>query len=1008
MRKIVIMICLGVLMATFLISYTDPLNRNQSPLAEKGVIDLTSWDLHKDGLATLQGEWEYYDKQLLGPEDFDVRMGKNPKITGYNISKSYRKNLIKRFTYSDKTYGTFRVTVKLKNSDQYIGIKINNEKVYIKNKLFINGERIGFSGDIIEQEINKSDRNTYNEFFQNDTDTIDIILQVEDFYQPFSIDEYYLVLGLQQDLNSSEIIKNATELCAAVLCFMIALYYIYIYFGGKRTKEIKFSISEFLSLTMFFLFSGEKFIYWVFPNISLEVYIKFLYFSIACIPYSIIGYANLVANKVVSNRMYKIVRNVFYIYTILLVFTPYKINIYFIQSIFIPILILYLYMMFRIGFVLEKFKQNNNYNNEATIYLLCLSCIFIHYYNNILFYWSLVSTKLISVLVAIIFIFLSQIFLAFSYAHNYKKMDEMEKAKDEFYMNSSYVLNAPLQSILNIATSVINKVDEHENFYIEVLSDAIMIQDITSNLIDIVNATFDVTLMQNNQLQLSKTPIDMKIEVELLVESIKELHDKKKIEIVSDIEESLIALADAGRVQQILHNLLTNSIYSMTEGKIIIRGVRNGRMVSISVIDNGCGISKEQQEEIYQPYVSFHSEGIGLGLYLSRQLALHMDGNLNLEWSKLGKGSKFVLTLPNYSEEFNEEVEKNIGVRCINQFNPYSHYPSKAEGNSKTILIVDDEMFNIQTAAIILESEGYNIVSACSGDEALKMLEKYKIDLVILDVMMPGVSGITTCKNIREKYSIIELPILLSTRINVNNDVNLGLLAQANDTITKPYKEKELRARVKTLIALKTSIEDAAKSEQAFLQAQIKPHFIYNAINTIISFCYTDSEKAAKLLAEFSKYLRLIFDIDNMNMFVSIQKELELVKAYVEIQNARFSNRFIVEYDIETILFEEQIPSLMIQPLVENAIRHGYYQIQGMGHIYVSIKKVDERLVIRVKDNGSGMSKEKLELLKNKEFKSTGVGMWNIKRRIAKMKEATINIESEINKGTIVTISMLI
>lgn len=1006
MKKIVIMICLGVLITTFLISYTDPLNRKQSPVAEEGVIDLTSWDFHKDGVVTLQGEWEYYDKQLLEPEDFDEITGKSPELTGYNVSKSQRKNLIKRLTYSDKTYGTFRVTVKIDNCDRYFGIKINNEKIYATNKLFINGERIGFSGDVLEQEIKKLDRNAYQVFFQNNSDTMEIILQVKDFYQPFSLDEYYLVLGLQQDLNSSEIIKNATELCAAVLCFLIALYYIYVYFGGKKTKEIKFSISEFLSLTMFFLFSGEKFIYWAFPNINLEIYIKILYLSIACIPYSIVGYANLVANKVVSDGMYKIIRNVFYIYSILLIITPYKINIYFIQSIFIPILILYLYMMFRIGFVLQKYKQNNNYNNEATIYLICLACIFIHYYNNILYYWSLVSTKIISFLVAIVFIFLSQIFLAFRYADNYKKMDEMEKVKDEFYMNSSNVLNAPLHSILNIATSVINKIDEHENMYREVLSDAIMIQDITSNLIEIVNATFDATLLQNNQLKLSKTPIDMKIEIELLVESIKELLDNKRIEIVSEIGESLIVIADEGRVQQILHNLLTNSIYSMTEGKIIIKGVRRGKMVSISVIDNGCGISKEQQEEIFKPYVSFHSEGIGLGLYLSRQLALHMDGNLNLEWSKLGKGSQFVLTLPSCSEEFNAEEEKNKGVRCINQFNPYSHSTVNAESNSKTILIVDDEMFNIQTAAIILESEGYNIVSACSGHEALKMLEKYKIDLVILDVMMPGVSGIATCKKIREKYSIIELPILLSTRINVNNDVNLGLLAQANDTITKPYMEKELRARVKTLISLKTSFEDAAKSEQAFLQAQIKPHFIYNAINTIISFCYTDSEKAAMLLAEFSKYLRLIFDIDNMNMFVSVQKELELVKAYVEIQNARFGDRFIVKYDIDPILFEEQIPSLMVQPLVENAIRHGYYQVQGIAYIYISIKKVDERIVIVVKDNGIGMSKEKLELLKNKEYKTTGVGIWNIKRRIAKMKDATINIQSEINKGTMVTITM--
>lgn len=639
--------------------------------------------------------------------------------------------------------------------------------------------------------------------------------------------------------------------------------------------------------------------------------------------------------------------------------------------------------------------------------MVCLSCVFTNYYNYMLFKWGIVTSKAIGTIAIILFIILSQLFLAIRFMSNYKKMLEMDKIKDEFFIKSSYMLNAPLNSILNLSGSIINKMDSNENVKEEVLNHAQMTKNIATGLLGIVNATLDVTLLQNNQLKLSKTLVDMKICMEFAIKSMEELVKNNRVRIINDVSESLLVLADEGRVRQIIHNLISNSIYSMTQGTITIKGERNESMISISVKDNGCGISYELQEDIFKPYAAYHSEGIGLGLYISRQLAVHMGGELRLEWSEIGKGSRFVLELPGFEGEYEGQVESSVKVKNITQnILPLQNEKLAVEGTSKTILIVDDEMFNIQTATGILVSDGYNIISAYSGDEALEIIEKVQVDLVILDVMMPATSGITTCKKIREKYSIIELPILLSTRFSVNNDLNLGLIAQANDFISKPFMEKELSARVKTLIALKTSIEDAAKSELAFLQAQIRPHFIYNAINTIISFCYTDSGKAAKLLTDFSKYLRLTFDIDGSNVSVAIGKEIELVKAFVEIQNARFGDRFIVEYDIPQSLLEKNIPPLIIQPLVENSIKHGFYQMEGKGYIYVTGRLINESLVVVVRDTGIGMSSEKVEFLNNMEYKSGGVGLWNIKRRIGKIKDATMDIQSESEQGTIITISI--
>lgn len=208
------------------------------------------------------------------------------------------------------------------------------------------------------------------------------------------------------------------------------------------------------------------------------------------------------------------------------------------------------------------------------------------------------------------------------------------------------------------------------------------------------------------------------------------------------------------------------------------------------------------------------------------------------------------------------------------------------------------------------------------------------------------------------------------------------------------------------LVSLMNSNEKAMKNELAFLQAQIKPHFIYNAINTVVSLCYTDSEKAANLLVDFSKYLRFIFDIDRKLMLVPLQREIELIKVYVEIEKARFGELINVEYDIDQELLSMEIPSFSIQPLVENAIKHGLCKKGAGGTVLISVKKNESAIIIKVIDTGIGMSEEKLEKLKNIESENKGVGFSNVIRRINGWKDAQLDIQSTEGKGTAVTIKI--
>lgn len=208
------------------------------------------------------------------------------------------------------------------------------------------------------------------------------------------------------------------------------------------------------------------------------------------------------------------------------------------------------------------------------------------------------------------------------------------------------------------------------------------------------------------------------------------------------------------------------------------------------------------------------------------------------------------------------------------------------------------------------------------------------------------------------------------------------------------------------LSAIISSHEEATKNELAFLQAQIKPHFLYNAINTMVSFCYTDSERAANLLVNFSKYLRLVFDIDHKSMLVPLEREIELIKAYIEIEKARFGNQINVEYNIEPALLSMKIPSFCIQPLVENAIKHGLCKKAGGGTVLISAKKSEGSVIINVRDSGIGMSAEWLDKLRNIESANEGVGFFNVSRRIKSWKDARLDIQSTEGEGTAVTIKI--
>lgn len=216
-------------------------------------------------------------------------------------------------------------------------------------------------------------------------------------------------------------------------------------------------------------------------------------------------------------------------------------------------------------------------------------------------------------------------------------------------------------------------------------------------------------------------------------------------------------------------------------------------------------------------------------------------------------------------------------------------------------------------------------------------------------------------------------------------------------------QEKSLAEQLnESLQKEKIASRELVKTELSFLQAQIKPHFLFNSLSVIAALNTQNPQKAKELLYDLSDYLRGSFNFENYDGVTPLSSELSTVRAYLSIEQARFGEKLQVIYEIDPSI-DILIPMLVIQPLVENAIRHGIRKKLEGGTLRLTIQQEQEGVVITVEDNGAGIRPERLNELLQEKGKRPGVGLINIHRRLNAYYGQGLMIDSILGKGTTVT-----
>ncbi len=479
------------------------------------------------------------------------------------------------------------------------------------------------------------------------------------------------------------------------------------------------------------------------------------------------------------------------------------------------------------------------------------------------------------------------------------RLEEIDRLKDQFLANTSHELRTPLNGIIGIAEWLQEKRKEVSP---EVMKDNLaMLISAGKRLHKLVNDIMDFSRLRNAELQLFLKPLDIRSLTEMVLRINQPVARGKKLSLINNIPADLPSvLADEDRLQQILHNLIGNAIKFTNEGNITVSAQDVGEVINISVTDTGIGIASEKHETIFEAFQQEDGStvrefaGTGLGLSITKHLVDLHKGKIGLE-SKLGEGTTFYFSLPKTDKTpilptLKDEPGTNELLPLLGESEPAPTEVAapSAAGQKINILIVDDEPLNQHVFNNHLDSSYYQITTALNGADALRAIESAtRFDLVILDVMMPKMSGYEVCEQIRKKHLPSELPIIMVTAKNLVKDLVEGLNTGANDYLAKPFSRQEFLARIKNLLNLHTLNQASSRFvPNAFLQTLGKENITQVRLGDLVE-------------REVTVFFGDIRDYTSLSENMTPEENFKFVKAFnsrmgpVIDQNNGFINQYL-------------------------------------------------------------------------------------------------------------------
>ncbi len=637
------------------------------------------------------------------------------------------------------------------------------------------------------------------------------------------------------------------------------------------------------------------------------------------------------------------------------------------------------------------------------------------------------------------------------------------EAKNQIMANTSHELRTPLHGIINLADLI--RIGASGPVSPQAVQDLEMIINSASRLNSLVNDILDFSKLQKQQLEIQHKPVDLFQVAENSLALLKPLHREKPIDLQNELTKDLpLVDGDEDRIQQILLNLLGNALKFTESGEVRLSAVIQDGWIELAVADTGIGIPQDKQERIFDAFEQGDASterthgGTGLGLSVAKQLVELHGGRIWLE-SVVGQGSVFRFTLPCSSASEQERTEPVVSKK-VNTTKalpvavatvPVVEEETGSEPNvdllvddpsEVTILVVDDEPINRQVLRNQLEMVGYRVEVAIDGLQGLKLLEKLNPQVILLDVMMPRISGYQTCYRIRQKYSASELPIILLTAKDQPEDTVRGFQHGANDYLTKPFSREELLIRVQFHLKLSNATSEVYRmmDDLRGMQNQLIQSAKLAAVGEMTSGIAHELKiplaGISTILSgvELAKQLHQEIDMDatcsRVNLLVqrcsaiidhmrNYSRRTEETHSQTQIINQLLKNTLLlVEPQLKRIggklklNLGHDLPfvvgnDIQLEQVFINLCNNACDAMEQSEERILTIQSmaVGDEVLVRVIDTGTGMRPEVQERIFESFFttkssaKGTGLGM-SISQNIIEQHKGQIRFNSELGRGT--------
>jgi signal transduction histidine kinase/CheY-like chemotaxis protein len=387
------------------------------------------------------------------------------------------------------------------------------------------------------------------------------------------------------------------------------------------------------------------------------------------------------------------------------------------------------------------------------------------------------------------------------------KLARALRTKDEFLANMSHELRTPLNAILGrteiLMEGIHGPVTERQASSLKVIEES------GNHLLELINDILDLAKIEAGKITLDIQPVAIAHLCESSLQFVRQTAHKKRINLLADLEPALDnCLGDERRLKQVLINLLSNAVkFTPAGGEVGLKAFSDAETetVQFQVWDSGIGIAPKDMEQLFKPFVQLDSslarshEGTGLGLSLVFRLTEMHGGSVTLE-SEVGVGSRFTVTLP--QRPFTRpQQSKELAEKDQQTYGPTLRDANMSTAHDHLILLVEDNEVNIEIFAEYLQVWGYRVMVARSGSEALARAQEEIPDLILMDVQLPEMDGLTAVCQLRQTIALQSIPIITLTALAMQGDKDRCLAAGANVYLSKPVQLRQLVLTIEQLLA---------------------------------------------------------------------------------------------------------------------------------------------------------------------------------------------------------------